>query len=154
MVNLDATTDVGLIQTRCIYYNDLFKRVPIVATVVIGRWPPTPWRAFPTRDEDDRWRLKTQSTDNTCQLGIILLSVNTGYGMFQNNFENTHTYTAMYCFSPTWWHPWKSRNCQSLIYFTNYSILNYRVCGLTVRLLPLKIGFEAGVIHFIMWFDR
>ena len=56
------------------------------------------------RDKDDRWRLKIQSTDNTCRL-MTLLSVNTGYGMFQNNFKNTHTYTAMYCFPPTWRRP-------------------------------------------------
>ena len=92
VANLDVTTDVGLIQIRYIYDIDLFKRVSIVATVVIRRWLPTSWRtlAAATRTIDGAWRL---SRPTILAHGMTLLSVNTGYGMFQNVFENTHTHT-------------------------------------------------------------
>ena len=47
------------------------------------------------RDEDDRWRLKIQSTDNynTCQLGMSLLLVNTRYGICFKIILKTYTHT-------------------------------------------------------------
>ena len=52
------------------------------------------------RDEDDRWRLEIQSTDNTRARMTVVIEYRTWY-VLKIILKHAHTYLAMYNFSPS-----------------------------------------------------